>query len=84
MLSVGAVAGVLVSGRLTDRLMERGQIAGRLLVATAALSAPSPPLDAARLDGMPARLWGPAEGVRTVLRSVAQAVAPLVFGFLSD
>lgn len=113
-LSVGAVAGVLLSGRLADRLVERGHIAGRLivaggaflltsvlflppllsrslvigvpflLVATAALSAPNPPLDAARLDVMPARLWGRAEGVRTVLRSVAQAFAPLVFGFLSD
>ncbi|MGH2864608.1 MAG: MFS transporter [Solirubrobacteraceae bacterium] len=55
-----------------------------LLLATAALSAPNPPLDAARLDVMPSGLWGRAEGVRTVLRATAQAVAPLLFGFISD
>ncbi len=50
-------------------------------VAGAALiSAANPPLDAARLDIMPAGLWGRAEGVRTFLRSLAQALAPLIFG----
>jgi MFS family permease len=48
-----------------------------------ALTAPNPPLDAGRLDIMPARLWGRAEGVRTVLRNVAQAFAPVVFGVVS-
>ncbi len=113
-LAVGAIVGVLASGRIADQLVERGHIAGRVLVAaialllaavlflppllsrslligipflllaTAALSATNPPLDAARLDIMPARLWGRAEGVRTLLRSVAQAFAPLLFGFVSD
>ena len=50
----------------------------------ALLSAANPPLDAARLDIMPAGLWGRAESTRTVLRSLAQAVAPLVFGGLAD
>ena len=50
----------------------------------ALLSAANPPLDAARLDIMPAGLWGRAESTRTVLRSIAQAIAPLVFGGLSD
>src|SRR5205814_2669766 len=50
----------------------------------ALLSAANPPLDAARLDIMPAGLWGRAESTRTVLRSVAQAIAPLVFGGLAD
>ena len=48
------------------------------------LSAANPPLDAARLDIMPAGLWGRAESTRTVLRSLAQALAPLVFGGLAD
>jgi hypothetical protein len=50
----------------------------------ALLSAANPPLDAARLDIMPAGLWGRAESTRTVLRSLAQALAPLVFGGLAD
>ena len=33
---------------------------------------------------MPAGLWGRAESTRTVLRSLAQALAPLVFGGLSQ
>jgi MFS family permease len=48
------------------------------------ISAANPPLDAARLDIMPAGLWGRAESVRTFIRSVAQAAAPLVFGGLSQ
>jgi MFS family permease len=52
--------------------------------ATFALSAQNPPLDAARLDIMPALLWGRAEGVRTFLRTLAQATAPVVFGGVSD
>jgi MFS family permease len=50
----------------------------------ALLLAANPPLDAARLDIMPAGLWGRAESIRTVLRSLAQAAAPLVFGGLSQ
>jgi MFS family permease len=50
----------------------------------ALLSAANPPLDAARLDIMPAGLWGRAESTRTVLRSLTQALAPLVFGVLSQ
>ncbi len=48
------------------------------------LTAQNPTLDAARLDIMPPLLWGRAEGIRTLLRSAAQAVAPLVFGGLAD
>ena len=51
---------------------------------TALISAANPPLDAARLDIMPAGLWGRAESVRTFLRSLAQALAPLAFGGLAD
>jgi sugar phosphate permease len=55
-----------------------------LWLAGAALYGSNPPLDAARLDIMPSWLWGRAEGVRTLLRSVATAAAPLLFGFISD
>lgn len=48
------------------------------------LSAANPPLDAARLDIMPAGLWGRAESTRTFVRSLAQALAPLLFGGMAD
>lgn len=49
-----------------------------------ALEATNSPLNAARLDIMHSRLWGRAEGVRTVLRTSAQAVAPVLFGVVAD
>ncbi|HKI91819.1 MAG TPA: MFS transporter [Gaiellaceae bacterium] len=55
-----------------------------LMLAVLMLSAQNPPLDAARLDIMPPLLWGRAEAVRTLLRSLAQALAPLLFGVVSD
>ena len=55
-----------------------------LIGAVLVLSAQNPPLDAARLDIMPPLLWGRAEAVRTLLRSLAQALAPLLFGAVSD
>jgi MFS family permease len=48
------------------------------------LGAQNPPLDAARLDIMPPLLWGRAEAIRTLLRSLAMALAPLLFGAVSD
>ena len=71
-------AGVLlIPGLVMDKLSPAlwFDIAGAALI-----SAANPPLDAARLDIMPAGLWGRAEGVRTFLRSLAQALAPLIFG----
>jgi MFS family permease len=54
-------------------------------VAGAALiSAANPPLQAARLDVVPAGLWGRAQSALTVVRSLAQAAAPLLFGGLSQ
>jgi MFS family permease len=55
-----------------------------LIFAGLAISAQNPPLDAARLDIMVPLLWGRAEGVRTFLRTTAQALAPLLFGAVSD
>lgn len=113
-LGIGAIAGVLAGGRLGDRLLRRGMLNARVLIAAIAagiaavafipalsthhatsalpylviaafgLSAQNPPLDAARLDIMPPALWGRAEGIRTFLRTAAQAVAPLLFGATSD
>jgi len=54
------------------------------VLAAMALAAPNAPLDAARLDIMPSRLWGRAEGVRSLLRDLGQALAPVVFGVVSE
>jgi MFS family permease len=77
---LGAAA-LLVPGILGSHLTPAiwFDIAGATLLAAA-----NPPLDAARLDIMPAGLWGRAESTRTALRSLAQALAPLVFGGLAD
>ncbi|MDA8068487.1 MAG: MFS transporter [Actinomycetota bacterium] len=66
-----------VATRLTPALWF--DVAGAALLAAA-----NPPLDAARLDIMPAGLWGRAESIRTVVRSLAQAFAPLIFGELAS
>jgi MFS family permease len=55
-----------------------------LVAAAFFLGVQNPPLDAARLDIMPPLLWGRAEAVRTMLRSLAMALAPLLFGVVSD
>jgi predicted MFS family arabinose efflux permease len=55
-----------------------------LVFAALFLSAQNPPVDAARLDIVVPALWGRAEAVRTVLRTGAQALAPLLFGAVSD
>jgi MFS family permease len=76
-----AGAGVLVPGILATRL------SAALLfdvLGAGLLSAANPGLDAARLDIMPALLWGRAESTRTFLRSLGQAAAPLLFGATSD
>jgi MFS family permease len=76
-----AATALLIPGILGTRLTPAVwfDVAGASL-----LSAANPPLDAARLDIMPAGLWGRAESVRTFLRSLSQALAPLVFGGLAD
>jgi MFS family permease len=111
---VGAVAGVIVSGRVTDGLIARGRTSARITVGALAyfgatfafipgalshvlpLSMPiffvaafcvgsaNPPVDAARLDIVPSRLWGRAEAVRTALRQSLQGIAPLIFGLVSE
>lgn len=55
-----------------------------LIAVAAALAVPNPALDAARLDVVTHRLWGRAESVRTVLKTGAEALAPILFGVLSE
>jgi MFS family permease len=60
-----------------------GSAIGFVMVGAALLSAAGPPIQAARLDVMPSGLWGRAESTRTFIRSVIQALAPLLFGGLT-
>jgi MFS family permease len=48
------------------------------------ISAANPPIQAARLDVVPAGLWGRAQSALTSVRSLAQAAAPLAFGGVSQ
>ena len=54
------------------------------VVAAAAIAGPNATLDAARLDVVPAQLWGRAEAARTVVRTLLEAFAPLIFGLVSQ
>lgn len=74
-------AGLLIPGLLSNQLSSAiwFDVGGAALI-----SAANPPLDAARLDIMPSGLWGRAESTRTFLRSLAQAIAPLLFGAVAD
>jgi MFS family permease len=54
------------------------------VVGAALISAANAPVQAARLDVMPAGLWGRASSALTAVRSLAQALAPLLFGGMSD
>jgi MFS family permease len=55
-----------------------------VMLAAVFLSMQNPPIDAARLDIMPPWLWGRAEGVRNLIRTSAQALAPVLFGAVSQ
>jgi hypothetical protein len=83
---VAAVAAAATPVLFVPVLVTRSVLAALpyLVAAALALSAQNPPIDAARLDVMPARLWGRAEGVRSLARAGAQAVAPILFGAVAD
>jgi predicted MFS family arabinose efflux permease len=55
-----------------------------LVAAIFFLTLQNPAIAASQLDIMPPALWGRAEAVRTFLRSLAMALAPLLFGAVSD
>ena len=83
---VPAIAAALTTGLFVPALFTRGAVTAvpYLIAAAFFLGMQNPPLDAARLDIMPPLLWGRAEAVRTLLRSLAMALAPLLFGAVSD
>jgi MFS family permease len=55
-----------------------------LMLAGFSLGAVNPPLDAARLDIMHPYLWGRAESVRAALRQIAEALGPVLFGYVAE
>jgi MFS family permease len=67
----------LIGSKLTPALWF--DVAGAGLI-----SAANPPIQAARLDVVPSGLWGRASSALTVVRSLAQALAPLIFGGISQ
>ena len=83
---ISAVAAAAAVGLFVPAIFTRDATTALPYITLAALflSAQNPPLDAARLDIMVPLLWGRAEGVRTFLRTMAQAAAPVVFGGVSD
>ena len=85
-IGTAAIAAALTAVLFVPAIFTRSALSALpyLTAATFVLSAQNPPLDAARLDIMPPLLWGRAEAVRTLLRSLAQALAPLLFGAVSD
>jgi MFS family permease len=85
-VTVAAVAAVATVLLFIPALLTRSALTALpyVVLAAVALSAQNPPIDAARLDIMPAWLWGRAEGVRNFVRTGAQALAPVLFGLVSQ
>jgi MFS family permease len=85
-ISVGAGAYFLaVAGLVPAMLLPKlGMAAPFMFIAAGGLGGAFPPVDAARLDVMHSRLWGRAEGVRSTIVYLAQAVSPPLFGWLSS
>jgi MFS family permease len=83
---VSAVAALSTVALFIPALVTRsvGSALPYIIAAAFFLTAQNPPIDAARLDILPPLLWGRAEGVRTFLRTGAQAVAPVLFGSIAD
>jgi MFS family permease len=83
---VAAVAAAATVALFIPALVARSAVTALpyIVLAAAALSAQNPPIDAARLDIMPPWLWGRAEGVRNFVRTGAQALAPVLFGAVSQ
>ena len=84
-ITVGAIAAAATTVLFIPALLTHSVLTALpyVVLAGATLSAQNPPIDAARLDIMPPWLWGRAEGIRTFLRTAAQALAPVLFGAVS-
>ncbi len=82
---VAAVAYLAAVGLLLPALLWSSLVAAAVFMFAAAIAfgAINPPFDAGRLDIMHPHLWGRAESTRMVLRFSAEAIAPLLFGFLA-
>ncbi len=85
-MSVGAGAYFLAVAALVPAmwLPNLGVAAPFMFIAAGGLGGAFPPVDAARLDVMHSRLWGRAEGVRSTIVYLAQALSPPLFGWLSS
>jgi MFS family permease len=85
-MSVGAGAYFLAVAALVPAMLlpKLGVAAPFMFIAAGGLGGAFPPVDAARLDVMHSRLWGRAEGVRSTIVYLAQAVSPPLFGWLSS
>jgi MFS family permease len=85
-VTVAAVAAVATVLLFIPALLTRSPLTALpyIVLAAVALSAQNPPIDAARLDIMPPWLWGRAEGIRNLIRTGAQALAPVLFGAVSQ
>jgi MFS family permease len=85
-VTVAAVAAVATVVLFIPALLTRSPLTALpyIVLAAVALSAQNPPIDAARLDIMPPWLWGRAEGIRNLIRTGAQALAPVLFGVVSQ
>ncbi|MFY9809408.1 MAG: MFS transporter [Pseudonocardiaceae bacterium] len=73
-------AALLLPGILVSPLFVAAPL---LFLGAAGLGGTNAPLNAARLDLVHSRLWGRAESVRTALSTALQAIAPLLFGYVS-
>lgn len=85
-LRVAAIAAGLTVVMMVPALVTHSVLTALpyLILAGLGLSAQNPPINAASLDIMPSWLWGRAAGVRTFVRTGAQALAPVLFGAVSD
>jgi MFS family permease len=83
---VAAVAAVLTVLLFIPALVTRSAMTALpyIVLAAACLSAQNAPISAASLDIIPSFLWGRAGGIRNFIRTGAQALAPVLFGAVSQ
>lgn len=112
-IGVAALVGIVMGGRLSERLLARGYLPARVVIPAVALFVAVPfigfgiwtrspwlgisllavggaslalalaPVDAGRLDVIPAHLWGRAESGRAALRYLFEGASPLLIGAVS-
>ncbi len=83
---VGAVSAIAAAVLFLPALLSSQLVLAipLFIIAAGAFAARNPAVDAARLDIMHHRLWGRAEAVRTMLRRLMVALAPITFGLVAD